>query len=52
MYFWTMHVFFLLLVDSSISDLISSKSFETEMPLPRFVFSPGLMIQVLSLFDS
>lgn len=43
-----MQVRFLDFVDSSMRDIISGRSLLTEMPLPRLVFSPGLMIQMLA----
>jgi hypothetical protein len=33
------------LVASRTSSVISSRSFDTEIPTPRLVFSPGFMIQ-------
>jgi hypothetical protein len=43
-----MQVRFFDLVDSSIREIISGRSLLTEMPLPRLVFSPGLMIQMFA----
>jgi hypothetical protein len=48
-YFWTIQVLFLLAVDSTMMFLISSNSLETVIPLPLFVFSPGLTIQIFLL---
>jgi hypothetical protein len=45
MYFWMMYVRSPL-VARPTTCLISSMLRQTSMPFPRFVFSPGLMIQV------
>jgi hypothetical protein len=49
MYFYTMQVLFLLVVDSTIICFISSYSLLTYIPLPLLVFSPGFIIHMFFL---